>query len=121
MSQSIGNPVKRSAVDMERPDPATRLKLDPLATVPNDMDDATHAELDKEVFESFEVRPRNRNGWKLLLAQLAESSSGQIDSKYGTLSNAQDILEKQPGLLDMLEKSYDDRSFKNIRNLSTED
>jgi hypothetical protein len=54
-----------------------------------------------------------------LLATIVSTSEGQLDPQYEKTPNAKALLEKHPELMDKLKKSWAQRSFREIRNLST--
>jgi hypothetical protein len=94
--------------------PAKRKAAITLELEPNEEDDATHARLDQEVLETIE----NDRSPMTLLATIV-STSERLDQKYGKNQNAKALLREHPGLVDKLEGAWQDKSFKEIRNLST--
>ena|ERR1700728_495568 len=109
---------KRARTDSEAAEPSSsRLKFHPsLEHVPNVLDDATHARLDKTVVEFFEDEPKPL--WPLL-SIIVSYSRGLLDPSYRDYKNANALLQDFPALKELLNKAWRDQKFKDIRNLST--
>jgi hypothetical protein len=98
--------------------PASRRKLDTsLRSVPNDLDDATHARMDDLVLETAEDEPSNLTLAAFLLATIVSTSEGRLDSKYKANPSAKNLLRGDPNLVEMLKLAWMEKSFKAIRNL----
>jgi hypothetical protein len=95
---------------------SSRLKLDmSLEIVPNILDDATHALMDNLVVEHFEDEPLVNSN---LLAIIVWTSEGQLNPDYKDSRNTKTLLRDHPPLSDLLKKAWDNKEFKEIRNLS---
>jgi hypothetical protein len=99
---------------------ANRRKLDmPLETVLNDLDGATHTRQDKNVLETFEEEPHTISLAAFLLATIISTSEGILDSRYEKTQNAKALLRTRPELLEKVREAWNEKTFKEIRNLST--
>ena len=88
--------------------------------VPDHIDDATHIRLDKLVLEILDdetysavVPP------VLLLTTIVQTWEERLDPRYGNMSQANALLREHPALINELQKAWDQKSFKDIRNLRT--
>jgi hypothetical protein len=85
---------------------------------PNELDDETHARLDKEVLETADYEPSNLLPASFLLATIVSNSIGRLDPKYKENPNAKALIQQHPELMDKLMKAWRERTFRDIRNLS---
>jgi hypothetical protein len=101
---------------------SSRLKLDmSLETVPNILDDATHTLMDNLVVEHFEDEPLVQLSSVVistLLAIIVSTSEGQLNPDYKDSRNTKPLLRDHPPMSDLLKKAWDNKKFKEIRNLS---
>ena len=95
--------------------PSAKRTQTTLETVPDDLNDATHARMDDAVFKFFEDEPYTAT---TLLATIVSTSEGNLDPKYKELPNAKALLQKHPSLTDKLKVAWNDGTFREIRNLS---
>ncbi|KAI6098515.1 hypothetical protein F5141DRAFT_1066869 [Pisolithus sp. B1] len=96
-----------------------------LSSVPNALDDATHAVLDKHINQvirsvvdeerAFEDYGRMAN--MFLLQTIVEFSNGTLDPKYLGLRVAGEAIMTLPELVAMLDVAWKSRSYRDIRNL----
>ena len=93
---------------------ATRRKMI-LDVAVNVLPDATHALMDAEVIEVTQESPGSS---VLLLATIVSTSEGLLNPKYGQPQNARALLNDQPELVEKLRLAWNDKTFKEIRNLS---
>jgi hypothetical protein len=117
MNQSSGSHLKRSSSQTEHlvDEPsATRRKMI-LDVAVNVLPDATHALMDAEVIEVTQESPGSS---VLLLATIVSTSEGLLNPKYGQPQNARVLLNDQPELVEKLRLAWNDKTFKEIRNLS---
>jgi hypothetical protein len=75
--------------------------------------------LDRAVLDVADDEPTIPSRAAFLLATIVSTSEGQLDPQYKETPNAKALLEKHPELMDKLKKSWAERSFREIRNLST--
>ena len=95
----------------------------PLEFVVNALDDATHVELDVKML-NLKLTQRLR---KLPVLQLsdcalllvASRSNGCIDQKYTDIDEAEDLMQESEDLQIALAEALEAKSFRSIRNLST--
>jgi hypothetical protein len=105
--------------------PPTRRKLNmPLEHVPNVLDEATHASLDTKVSDKARHRRLGHQDLtpgelSLLLKWIASNSNGCIDEKFADDDMAFELLDGNEELQASLTVAWGERSFKDIRNLST--
>jgi hypothetical protein len=94
-----------------------KLEMSP-EPLPDVLDDATHARMDKVVFDTFDYEPSSLPYATLLLATIVSTSGGPLNSKYKENQHAKALLLEHPWLMDRLIGAWRDRTFKEIRNLS---
>jgi hypothetical protein len=73
--------------------------------VANVLDNGTHAELDKAVFEScmeLSKRPMTEH----LLANIVAQSRGTLDTKYGSIGRVQALLDERADLWQKLKDAW---------------
>jgi len=100
--------------------PATkRILTAPLEHVEDDIDDQDHARMDKQVLENADEEPVNLSRATFLLATIVSTSDGRLDPKYKETPAARALLKQHPELEEKLKEAWKERSFKEIRNLST--
>ncbi|KIL65127.1 hypothetical protein M378DRAFT_10999 [Amanita muscaria Koide BX008] len=104
---------KRQTTPLTDERPAKRSTLE---TVPNDLDDATHARLDKRVLDICEEPVESSSAVTLLLNTIVQHSEGRLDQKYRRIANAKALIKEHPELVDKLKEAWNDSSFKQIRN-----
>jgi len=109
--------LKRSRPEMDSPidAPSAKRTQTTLETVPDDLNDATHARMDDAVFKIFEDFQWNPF---TLLATIVENSEGRLDPKYMGNTQAKALLGNCPELADKLKVAWNDGTFREIRNLS---
>ena len=102
---------------------ATRRKRDmTLKTLPNRLSDATHAEMDARVHDTCigsgvdAVDSYLSAGF--LLTKIVGHYSDHLDSRFSNIDNALVLLREQPDLMDLLKMAWEQKSFKDVRNLS---
>ena len=95
-----------------------RVPPTPLETVHNDLDDATHARLDTLVLKTCKEPVESVLAAAFLLPTIVWNSEGRLDPKYSQAANARALIEENLELVDMLRDAWNDKSFKQIRNLS---
>ncbi|KAM6495088.1 hypothetical protein JOM56_009711 [Amanita muscaria] len=105
---------KRQTTPLTDERPAKRSTLE---TVPSDLDDATHARLDTIVLELCDEPVESSSAVTCLLNAIVQKSEGRLDQKYGRIANAKALIKEHPELVDKLKEAWNDRSFKQIRNL----
>ncbi|KAI6120838.1 hypothetical protein EV401DRAFT_1388153 [Pisolithus croceorrhizus] len=96
-----------------------------LSSVPNALDDATHAALDKHinqvvrsvVDEERAFEDYGRMAYMFLLQTIVEFSNGTLDPKYLGLRVAGEAIMTLPELVAMLDVAWKSRSYRDIRNL----
>jgi hypothetical protein len=88
-----------------------------LVMVPNDMDDRTHARLDKLVLKTANEEPSGRSLAAFLLGTIVSTSEGRLDPKYEKNPQQTALLEEHPALMKTLQRAWSASSFKEIRNL----
>ena len=96
---------------------ATRRKMT-LEVVPNFLTDATHALMDAEVVRATPDSPWGSMLAAWLLVTIVSTSEGLLNPKYGQPQNASALLNDQPELVEKLRLAWNDKTFKEIRNLS---
>ena len=99
---------------MDHP-PPKRASEATLERVADDLDDATHIRLDKLVLDAIDDDDYSSI---LLLTTIAQNSEGKLDSRYSNAYQAKPLLQEHPVLKDVLKKAWEQKSFKDIRNLS---
>ncbi|KAI6124196.1 hypothetical protein EDD16DRAFT_1517629 [Pisolithus croceorrhizus] len=98
-----------------------------LSSVPNALDDATHAALDKHinqvvrsvVDEERAFEDYGRMAYMFLLQTIVEFSNGTLDPKYLGLRVAGEAIMTLPELVAMLDVAWKSRSYRDIRNLAS--
>ena len=94
-----------------------------LDTVPDDLDDSTHARLDAEVLKQTPAAlaallSSSNDSAFMSIVLLASTSEGRLDPKYKEVQAAVALVQEHPELTNMLKKAWITGSFKDIRNLS---
>jgi len=100
-----------------------------LETLPDDLDEATHKDLDRKVLvnnptTNLEAYLQLSNPALLeapllnLLQQIVSNSPETLDQKYRDIVAAQKLLQDRPELKEELKSSWMEGKFKRIRNLS---
>jgi hypothetical protein len=120
MNQPSGSHLKRSSSQTEHPvdEPsATRRKMI-LEVAVNALPDATHARMDEEVIRHTHDLPWGSALAMMLLATIVSTSKGLLHPKYGENQNANALVDDQPELVEKLRLAWNDKTFKEIRNLS---
>lgn len=84
-----------------------------------ELSDTTHALLDDKVFQTTDYDPSSLPLATLLLAMIVSTSAGTLDPHYKEIPNAEALLQAHPTLIERLRQGWRDRTFKEIRNLST--
>src|SRR5277367_4172438 len=92
--------------------------FNPLELVPNDLDDATHARLDKVVFMVADDEPSMLSLAAFLLVTIVSTSEGLLDAKYEKTPAAVVLLQEHPALKEKLMQAWTARTFRDIRNMS---
>lgn len=82
----------------------------------NVLDDSTHSDLDKLVVEYFEDEPFAHQ-W--LLNVIVATSGGRLNRDYENALKCKTLLRENPSLKELLQKAWENKQFKEIRNLST--
>lgn len=106
-------------------EPATEGAVEiPLESLPNILDDDTHKYLDEKVLNHFTPLFESFTTLKeleaiLLLMGIISESQNRLNPDYETILPAKALLENHPELVDKLRGAWRERSFKEIRNLST--
>lgn len=90
-----------------------------LESVPDDLDDTTHARLDEAVFRVADDEPSIPSLAAFLLATIVSTSEGKLDPQYEKTPKAKVLIDEHPELMDKLKEAWLAKSFKEIRNLST--
>jgi hypothetical protein len=97
----------------------------PLEPASNVLDDATHVELDGEILNLkstsylLELSALQLCDLALLLGTITSWSSGCIDPKYKYTQDAMGLIQENEDLRVALAEAFKAKSFKSIRNLST--
>jgi hypothetical protein len=97
----------------------------PLEFVVNTLDDATHVELDLEMLNLKLTQRLQKlpvlqpSDCALLLVAIASRSNGCIDKKFTDYGEAEDLMQESKDLQIALAEALDAKSFRGIRNLST--
>ena len=86
-----------------------------LERVADDIDDATHTQLDKRVLEIIDGETYSLG---YLLISIVSTSEGKLDSTYIEPSKVSTLLREHPTLKIALKKAWEEKSFKDIRILS---
>jgi len=89
-----------------------------LEAVPNDLDDATHARLDRLVLDTSDYDPSSLPVAAFFLATIVSYSEDKLNSKYKDTPTVKALFNEHPELMDKLRVAWTARSFKEIRNLS---
>jgi hypothetical protein len=90
-----------------------------LDLVTNDLDDATHVQLDNQVLAIADDEPSIPSRAASLLATIVWTSKGLLDPNYENTPGARALVNECPDLVDKLRDAWARKSFKEIRNLST--
>jgi hypothetical protein len=94
-----------------------------LETLPNRLSDDSHQQQDTQAYAAtlrLGVRVQDVLGIStagILLSELVFASVGQLDSRFGQLENAVQIVDGTPDLLDLLNVAWQKREFRDVRNL----
>jgi hypothetical protein len=88
-----------------------------LASVPSQIDDATHARWDETVLETVNVEPSSPFLAAWLLATIVAVSEGLLDGKYSQNPAALRLLKEHPDLTDKLREAWKAETFREIRSL----
>ena len=97
----------------------------PLEFVVNTLDDATHVELDVKMLNLKLTQRLQKlpvlqlSDCARLLVVIAARSNGCIDQKYTDTDEAEDLMQESEDLQIALAKALNAKSFRSIRNLST--
>ena len=106
--------VSQAELTMDISPPPKRAPETTLERVPDDLDNATHARLDVRVLDIVDgFNPT------FLLTTIVDESDGMLDPTYFAPSKAKVLLREHPQLEVELKKAWDQRSFRDIRNLGT--
>jgi hypothetical protein len=97
-----------------------------LETVPNDLDEATHNDLDKKILvnnpksnlETYATTNIFDGLLERLLLFIVSNSEGKLDPKYASIDAAQELLHNHLELKGELKNAWMEGKFKRIRNLS---
>ena len=109
--------------------PAERSPTANLDTVSNELDDTTHARLDKDVLDVAGRAPSeavlNVSSGEVadlvltsLLTIIISKSEGHLDPQYEETPDAKALIEEHPELKGKLKEAWKAGTFKEIRNLS---
>jgi len=91
----------------------------PLETVANYIDDATHADLDRQVLKTARSDPSLHEDLAAFLLMMILVTTRELDPKYmQSPLDAVALLKEHPQLTTKLHDSWTIKSFKGIRNLS---
>jgi len=96
---------------------ATRRKMT-LEVAVNVFTDATHACMDEEVIRVTDGLPLGFTLGTELLSTIVSTSEGLLNPKYGNVMNAHALLKDLPELVKKLRQTWNDKTFKEIWNLS---
>ena len=109
-------PPKRYSSPLED-EPSAKRRQTTLETVTNDLDDTIHDHLDTLVLKACGSDPiETRRDFVLLLEKIISKSQGKLDQKYeGKVARA--LIEDHPELKRKLKEAWNNKSFKDIRNL----
>src|SRR5271154_5440014 len=112
---STNNPLKRSSSHLSKDKFFTaRRRMDtPLDLVSDNLDADAHARMDQAVLEYFQDEPLANT---TLLATIVSTSEG-LNPEYEKTQNAKALLKEHPKLADMLRVAWDQKTFREIRNL----
>jgi hypothetical protein len=121
MSQPPSSDLKRSSDEPPMGEPSPKRTLETtLESVPNDLDDVTHARLDEEVRNRAIYEPsKGPEAQLLLMHSIISFSEGLLDPKHKDVIEALRLFKKHPELRDKLHEAWTAKSFKEIRNLGT--
>ena len=97
----------------------------PLEPVFNALDNATHVELDGKILNLRSTQRLQKlpvlqlSDYALLLVAIASRSNGCIDQKYTDTEEAVVLIQENEDLQVALSEAIKVKSFRSIRNLST--
>ena len=93
----------------------------PLEQFPNHFDDATHHELDRAVDKAASNWPSglllSPLQYCALLTRIVKYSKGDLDPKYIDVDDAGALINTYGELQDMLSSAWEQRAYREIRNL----
>jgi hypothetical protein len=117
MAESRKRKVSQTELIMDPP-PPKRAQETTLERVADDIDGAAHARMDELVLAIIAIEEISSPPLTYLLMLIVQNSEGKLDSIYSNISQAKALLEEHPTLKDALKEAWNQRSFKEIRNLS---
>jgi hypothetical protein len=123
---AVHSKTTNSQTQLSSDQPAIRHEANmPLEFVVNTLDDATHVELDLEMLNLKLTQRLQKlpvlqpSDCALLLVAIASRSNGCIDKKFTDYGEAEDLMQESEDLQIALAEALDAKSFRSIRNLST--
>jgi hypothetical protein len=122
---SDGKSRKRPRLPDDEPPPPTRLRLEPqLDLVPDDLPEDRRRQLDEATLATLRDITGNGSGFEgpfpnhfTLLSAILGNSGYPVNPRYKDVTQLPHFLAENPAVRDMLEEAWNDRTFKQIRNL----